>query len=699
MEIQYKESYKRLRRNGDIPIDSGALLRAVELTVEGLGRSGVLDPPEIAAAGCLGISQTAERLGEHTGMLARVRAYTREEFKQAAKAQTALLAHLGDSGWLAVGRGRRPVLVSGGRERRLGLGSQEVKQLLGTGPIQTITLEPRLQLEPLSRSATGTGSPWARLRALMALEASELGGLVLYAVILGAASLAVPIAVQVLVNTIALGSLLQPLVVLAALLLGVLTVSGTVQVIESYAAEVLQRRMFVRVAEDFARRLPEATYQVYGEQNIRELATRFFEVVSVQKSMGKLLLDGLTLALQTAVGLLLLGFYHPLLLAFDVALLLALSAVVGLGYGAVSTAVDESAAKYRTAAWLQTVAAQPLLFKRASGAVFASVRADALTRAYLGTRRRHYRRVLRQLIGGVGVQVLTLVALLGLGGWLVIEGELTLGQLVAAELVVGMIVAGFAKLGRQFETGYDLLAALDKLGHVLDLPRDVRAHAQSPQDPLGLELCGVTVQADPRAALEGVHARIEPGARVRLTGGTERQRRVLLELLAGIVPSEAGVLRALGTPADVWHPAQLRECALLVGPGDFVEGTVLDNLRVVDPSLDEDAAMNALRAVRLSERVAELPAGLRTQVLSVGSPFTPSEVARLALARALVASPGLLVLDHALDAIGLDGGEHQEVLDRFLSPKAPWTVIATSDDPKVRARLTGTIDLNGEASS
>lgn len=545
-------------------------------------------------------------------------------------------------------------------------------------------------LEPLCSSEPGTTSPWLRLWALMVIERRELLSLVVYAIVLGGLSLAVPIAAQVLVNTIAFGSLLQPLVVLATLLCGVLVFSGLVQVIEWYVVEVFQRRIFVRVSEDFARRLPAVQYAVHGREDARELTNRFFEVVGLQKTSSRLLLDGLGLALQTLVGMALLAFYHPVLLAFDVALVVALVVVVALGWGAVPSAIDESRAKYRVAAWLETVADAPTVFKRDPAARFAAARADALTRDYLDARKRHYGRVLRQLIGGVGLQVLAMVMLLGLGGWLVMEGELTLGQLVAAELVVGIVGAGFAKIGKHLEAGYDLLASLDKVGKVLDLPVDEAAAGHEHDEPIGeLVLGGV------RARENGptVNATLTAGSRVSLEAAPGGGKSALLEVLAGLRPVSGGTL---SSGDMVVRPSRLRARACLLASGHVLEGgSILDNLRVADPHMDEPTAWSLLRKVGLAPRVSRLEGGVHTRLFREGTPLSSSERARLALARALGTRPDLLLIDGLLDLLSLEEGEDDPALDAVFAEGAPWTVVVVGRDPNVRARCEQRIVLEG----
>jgi ABC-type bacteriocin/lantibiotic exporter with double-glycine peptidase domain len=442
--------------------DPGALARALQLTAG----TPVAAGHELSTTPSL--QELVDRLREHPSVVPRLRRLSVDDALEAVADGTSVMAPL-DAAWL-VARPGGGLLIGSHGERSLPLRKSAVAKHWGDGAREAILLEPTPGLRSLTAEATGSQSPWRRLRALISLEGKELFSLLAYALVLGGLSLAVPVAVQVLVNTIAFGTLIQPLVVLSLLLFGVLAFAGLVRLLQWYAVELVQRRLFVRVAEDFARRLPRVSPEAHARKDVREISNRFFEVVTLQKASARLLLDGLGLALQTAVGMVLLGFYHPMLLAFDVVLVLALIGVVALGRGAVGTAVEESAAKYRVAAWLQEVAGSPPRFADAEGALLAMQRADLLTRDYLTRRKTHFGRVLRQLVGGVALQVFAMSALLGLGGWLVIERELTLGQLIAAELVVGAVAAGFVKLGKHFETAYDLLASVEKVGKVLDLP-------------------------------------------------------------------------------------------------------------------------------------------------------------------------------------------------------------------------------------
>jgi ABC-type bacteriocin/lantibiotic exporter with double-glycine peptidase domain len=312
-----------------------------------------------------------------------------------------------------------------------------------------------------------------------------------------------------------------------------------------------------------------------------------------------------------------------------------------------------------------------------------------LTREYLSARRSHYVRVLRQLAGGVLLQVLSMVALLGLGGWLVMRGELALGQLVAAELVVGLVASRFAKVGKYFETIYDLLASIDKVGKVVDLPRYGEAPVPS-RGALGVELSGVRI-GDGDVA---VHGSVPPRARALVELEHADDASELLEALGGLRPLRGGDVQ-VHDQGRVLTDAALRERAMLIGTSDVVEGTIMSNLRLADPDLTAARALEVLELVKLDAVVRALPEGLDSHVHARGGPLSPSERRRLGLARALVDAPDLLLLDGSLDALGLDDEGTVEVLDALLGSSLDSTVLVWTRDSRVKERCGWVVRAGG----
>jgi len=148
------------------------------------------------------------------------------------------------------------------------------------------------------------------------------------------------------------------------------------------------------------------------------------------------------------------------LLAFDFALVMLMALVYLLGRGAISTSITESRCKYAMAAWLEDMARCRTAFRYDGAAEFALGRSDQLIYGYLDARRRHFSVLMRQLLAILLVQAIASTVLLAIGGWLVISGQLSLGQLVAAELIVARDDCGVPTLAMELEQMAHLFALL-----------------------------------------------------------------------------------------------------------------------------------------------------------------------------------------------------------------------------------------------
>ncbi len=294
------------------------------------------------------------------------------------------------------------------------------------------------------------------------------------------------------------------------------------------------------------------------------------------------------LVLQTVIGLTVLAFYHPFLLGYDIGLLAMMTIVLLLiGRGAVKTAQKESQLKYETAAWLQEIVRHPDTFKFNRGLEFAVNRADELAANYINERQRHFRILLRQISFSMFMQVVAATVLLGLGGYLVIDGQMTLGQLVAAELIVTVILGSFAKLGKDLESFYDLLASVDKLGKLFDLPveRTDKLRMARNDGASSVDLAGVRLNS---IATKRFNLRIRPGQSVAVTGINELSRRELCEILIGQQKPGAGHVLVNEYRVDSLNPESLQEQVCLVREADLFDGTLDDNIRMGRAGIGSD---------------------------------------------------------------------------------------------------------------
>ncbi|MEQ1633292.1 MAG: ABC transporter ATP-binding protein, partial [Planctomycetota bacterium] len=427
-----------------------------------------------------------------------------------------------------------------------------------------------------------------------------------------------------------------------------------------------------------------------------ELVNRFFDTVTVQKSSSKLCLSLTNIVLSTAVGMIVLSFYHPFLLILVLALLVAIVVLVfGLGHGGVRTAIDTSLAKYETASWLQELARHTTAFCTKGGADFASDRADQLCRTYVGARKKHFRILFRQICTALGLQVLASTAVLGIGGWLVISQQLTPGQLVASELIVTSVVANITKLGETLQTWYQVCAASDKLGHLIDLPLERQEGATLPQGKGGLRLQmhGVNCERpDGTFALLDVSFEAKASERIALLGSTGGSSSYALDVLYGLRHPTTGYVTIDGIDLRQLRLDRMRDEISLVHGTEIVEGTILQNIQFGRADLGADRIRNALADVSLLDEILALPKGLDTPLTTRGTPLSASQASRLMLARAIVREPRVLLLDGALDALPWD--TRKQVVEHLFDKKHAWTMIVVSQVEDVIAACDRMLDID-----
>jgi putative ABC transport system ATP-binding protein len=538
-------------------------------------------------------------------------------------------------------------------------------------------------------------TPISRVADFLLPERKDITAVVVFSAVVGSLSLAIPLAVESLVNTVAFGRFMQPVVVLSILLFTFLAFSAAIRALMTYVVEILQRRLFVRVVEDLAYRFPRVQQESLDSGHGPELANRFFDIVTVQKAAATLLVGGVALALQTVIGMAVLAFYHPFLLGFDLFLLAVLAFVIlVLGRGAVKTAVKESKAKYAVAAWLQELIRHPTAFKLHGGSSYAFDRADQLAVDYLEARKKHFRVLFRQIVFALGLQALAATVLLGLGGWLVIQGQLTLGQLVASELIVMLIVGAIAKAGKHLEMFYDLSASMDKLGQLFDLPTEPHDKLFHLRDvsPASLAVRQVSYCFPSGGdGLKEFDLQVAAGDRLAIVGPPGSGKSILVDLLCGARRPTQGHVELDGIDLREVRPDSLREHLGVARSIEVFHGTIGENVHLNRPQLDARYVREALDTVGLLDEALRFPEGLNTMLQTGGAPFSSSQTCRLMLARAIVSRPRLLVIDGLLDM--LPDALADGILDRLLAPEAPWTLLVITHREEIRRRCRRTISL------
>ncbi len=644
-------------------------------------------------------------IGENIGLRMDRVALTPSAAAEASAAQTPLVARLSDErGWLVVYgfcAGRvRVALVQGEVIEECRIKPAAVRELLGLPDGRLgdwLLVHAKAPLSgAVSHDHHAHLPPLSRLIELMRADHADLWVVLGLALGSGLLALASPVAVQALVNTVAMSGMGQPLLVLSTILFFFLTFAGAVHVLQSYLVEIVQRRIFVRLAADLAYRLPRVRSDAYEHHHGPELVNRFFDVLTVQKAGSSLLLDGLSTVVQTLVGLIMLAFYHPFLLAFDVVLVLAICFIIFiLGRGGVATAIQESLSKYALVAWLEIVAGNMQTFKFNGGPELAAKRTDALALDYLAAKRNHYQILLRQIIGSVALYAIASTALLAIGGYLVIDGHLTLGQLVAAELIVSSALISLVKFGKHLEGYYDLMAGADKIGHLLDLPLE-REHGVAPvmAEPVSLAVRGLSFGFGAKQPVfSNLTMLIQPGERAALFGGHGSGKSTLAALVCGLRQPGNGHIEINGVDLGNLRLEALRNRIAVVGRAEFFRDSLFENVRLGRSELGQDEVEQALDAVGLLDDIASLEDGLDTDLSPSGAPLSTAQGRLLLLARAITGRPALLILDGILDE--MDEAARERIAPTLFADDAPWTLLVLTGSQNVAALCGRVVELQG----
>ena len=490
--------------------------------------------------------------------------------------------------------------------------------------------------------------------SILAPERSFYTLAIIYGIGISLLSLATPIAVQVLINTVAYTGLTAPLIVLSLTLFGLLLASGLLNALRVHLMEVFARRFYARMVGHIALRALYAKNPFFTDADRGVLFNRYFDIVNVQKAIPVLFIGGFTVVLQAGVGFVLTSFYHPLFLAFN-ATVIGLIWVVWLVWGAsaIKTSVAMSQRKHEAAGWVEGIAASNGYFKSDRHVAFALKRTDDATRGWLRAHRAHFRRYYAQTVSFLLIYAAASAALLGLGGWLVIQGQLSLGQLVAAELVLSAALYGVSQLGTYVNYFYDLAAACEELSLFDQVEQEAPRGIEAPKhEDATLVFRGVRGQA------RGVPARfdltIPSGLAVQAVASTHAVQRLFSNLLKRFDEPQGGQLTLGGDDVTAIEPHLLRREVMVLDRPSVITASVREYLSLSREDVGSAEMLEALEVVGLTDTIAEPACGLDTRLAPTGWPLSQVETMRLKLAGAILARPNVLVLNQLFDMVPTD---------------------------------------------
>ena len=532
-------------------------------------------------------------------------------------------------------------------------------------------------------------SPVERLWRLLREEKSDITLTYLYAVLVGLFSLTVPLAVQGLTQLVQGGLLLQPVVLLIGFAVIGTLATGLIGLLQAKVVEQVQMRIFARFAFEFGNLVPRVPYDTALQAGLPNEMSKFMETPAIQKSMSKLLIDIPTASLQVLFGVVLLSFYNPWFIAFAAVLVLGVYLIFRFtAPQGLETSIMESKYKYQVLGWLQTMARAESAFKFAARSVLPLEKMDRLVSGYLKYRTKHFKVLITQYTAMIVFKTLLTGALLILGTTLVVNRSLTLGQFVAAELVIVTILLGVEKLISSLATIYDVLTSLDKIGHVTDLPTEAM-HGLQVQDSEGgfrIEVAdvGYTYPDSTRPAIHGIDLVIRPGERIAVTGVDGSGQTTLLRVVGALLDGYHGLIKYDGVTLRNLNRAALRDrIGQVLSTSDLFDGTIEENVSVGRRHVDRYAVLQALGDVGVADVVQAMPQGVQTRIVNGGANLSSAVASKLLVAQGIAGAPRMLLLDDFFQS--LDEAWRDELIALVCGPSRPWSVLAVSHDPRFLA--------------
>ena len=535
-------------------------------------------------------------------------------------------------------------------------------------------------------SEINTNKPLQRFWKLMTLEKKELLNIYFFAILSGLIYLSIPLGIQSIINLLFGGLVSTSLVILISfVVLGVL-LNGWLTILQMQVNERIQRRIFTRFSLQFAYKIPRLDLMAIDDYYLPELVNRFFDTASLQKGLTKVLLEFPSASVQILFGLILLSLYHAAFLAFGAVLLILMYIILRSTYPkGITTSLEESNYKYEVGYWLEEVARTIKTLKFMGMSDFPARKADVLVSGYLDARAEHFKVLKIQYWAFVMFKVVITAALLILGAALVISQQINIGQFIASEIVIIMLLNSVEKIIGSLDVVYDMLTSLEKVSKILDKPEE----RENGLDILEISKAeGVEIKAENLSyrfkdgnqyVLKNLNFEIKAGEKVCIFGSQSSGKTTLLKLFTGGYLNYDGNLLFNGYPLGNYNLQKLRqEIGILPATTDLFSGTLYENLTLGDNSISTAFILDIAEQTGLLPYLQSLKNGLDTMVDSIGKRLPRNTINKILLTRALLTKPRLLLLEDCWSSLEIV--EQEKMVKNLTDAKHEFTLIAVTND-------------------
>lgn len=540
---------------------------------------------------------------------------------------------------------------------------------------------------------------YQRFWLLLAPDRKDIYQVYTYALFKGVIALSLPVGIQSIINLIQGGSVSKSWMLLVFIVVLGVALGGYLQFMQMRISETIQQRIFTRAAFDFTYRIPKIKFEEIYNHFPPELMNRFFDVMGLQKSLSKIIIEFPTAILQIVFGLILLSLYHPFFILFSILLIIIVFSIIRFtSIRGLQTGLEESKYKYKVVSWLEELARSKDSFKLAGTTNLPELKTDERVTGYLVSRESHFRVLQTQYMWLVGFKVVIALALLVVGGLLVLEQQMNIGQFVAAEIIILLVLDSSEKLILHLDNVYDILVSLEKVGQVTDLGLVEQSNTSSLNHhfsaPMKVELVDLsfTYPGRSRQVLKSLNYEFKEGFSYCIKGNNGSGKSTLLHAISGLYKPSSGNVCINGFPVNNYH---INELYKAVGNGlseeTIFEGSISDNITLGRDYVGIEDVEWAISKVNLGDFIKSFPKGIDTPLDPSGQKLSKSIIQRIIIARSIVNRPKLLLLESHIDFI--EESDRKKIIEFLFDKSNGWTLISISNDPYLQSKADVIVEM------
>lgn len=529
---------------------------------------------------------------------------------------------------------------------------------------------------------------------ILRLDNKDISAVYAFAIIAGVVQLSLPLGIQTIISFVMAGSVSTSIIVLILLIVFGTFLNGLLQVRQLEIIEKLKQKLFLRYGLEFSDRLPKLNNEKLDNYYLPELVNRFFDTISLQKGLEKLLLDLPAAIIQILLGLMLLSFYHPVFIGFGIMLLFILILILYLtspkGF---ALAMQSSDYKYEVAAWLQETARVVKSFKYSKSDLHVT-KTDKLIGNHLDARTSYFKVLLLQFWSLISFKIIVTAAMLVVGTVLLVNQQINVGQFIAADIVIIAIIGSVEKLIISLDSVYDALVSIEKLGKITEAETEAGGSFLLENMPQGVSVQFInTGFGYPYGdkILNNVNLNINPGAMVHIAGVSGSGKSTLLRLLTGAYKNYEGVILINGQSIDNYNLQSLRQSTgVLLNNQDIFQGTLWENITMGNAHTTLKDVNDLVEKLGLKSFVQSDKLGYDNLLDPVGKRLPKQTKQKILLIRALLGNNRLLLLEEPFEYLDEATGR---ALIIWLKGLQNTTVLIASDDASLSKECDMTVYL------